>query len=73
MRDIFARDMPYIFYKHIYAIASIAGALTAALLWEIAGKPTAVYAGMGIVIAIRLLSAHFRWNLPRVEKEENDD
>ena len=64
--------MLYVLYL-IYAIASIIGALTAALLWEAAGKPTAVYAGMGIVIAIRLLSAHFRWNLPRIDKEEKSE
>ena len=66
MRDIFARDMPYIFRKHIYAAASVAGSLLASLLWNIAGKDAAMLSGMCMVIAIRLLSAHFRWNLPRI-------
>ncbi len=66
MRDIFARDMPYIFRKHIYAAASVAGSLLASLLWNIAGKDAAMLSGMCMVIAIRLLSAYFRWNLPRI-------
>ena len=72
MRDIFARDMPYIFRKHIYAAASIAGSLAAALLWKAAGKDAAMLSGMCVVIIIRLLSAHFRWNLPRISEGDSE-
>lgn len=67
MRDIFARDMPYIFRKHIYAAASVAGSLAATLMWNAFGRNTAMLSGMSIVIVIRLLSAHFRWNLPKID------
>ncbi len=72
MRDIFARDMPYIFRKHVYAAASIAGSLAAALLWKAAGKDAAMLSGMCVVIVIRLLSAHFRWNLPRISEGDGE-
>lgn len=36
MRDIMAGDTPYIFVKHIYACASLAGALLCGLLWQTA-------------------------------------
>lgn len=64
MRDIMAGDMPYIFVKHIYACASIAGAVTCALLWEMLGTVWAMFIGAALVFVIRLLAAHFKWSLP---------
>lgn len=65
LRDVMAGDTPYIFVKHIYACASLAGALVCAGLWRPAGEVAAILAGAGIVVLIRFLSAHYRWNLPR--------
>ncbi len=65
LRDVLAGDTPYIFVKHVYASASLAGALACAALWRRAGSLPAMLAGMALVILIRCLSAHFRWNLPR--------
>ena len=64
MRDVMAGDTPYIFVKHVYASASLAGALACAALWPLVGEMAAMLCGGGLVIAIRILSAHFRWNLP---------
>ena len=64
LRDVLAGDTPYIFVKHIYASASLAGALVCVLLWHPAGSAAAMLAGAGTVVLIRWLSAHFRWNLP---------
>lgn len=65
MRDIMAGGTPYIFVKHIYACASLAGALLCGLLWQTTGEMTSMLAGAGLVFAIRCLSAHYRWNLPK--------
>ena len=65
LRDMMAGDTPYIFVKHIYACASLVGALVCGLLWEPAGEMAAMLAGSLTVMALRLLSAHFKWNLPR--------
>ena len=65
LRDVMAGDTPYIFVKHIYACASLAGALVCAGLWRPAGEVAAILAGAGVVVPIRFLSAHYRWNLPR--------
>lgn len=65
IRDMMAGDMPYVFRKHVYASASLAGALLCGLLWQRAGEAAAMLLGGGVVILIRCLSAHFRWNLPR--------
>lgn len=67
LRDVLAGDTPYIFVKHVYASASLAGALVCALAWQGAGGLPAMLAGMGTVLIIRCLSAYFRWNLPRAK------
>ena len=73
LRDIFVATIPAIFRKHIYAIAAILGAAGYYLMRSIdipieAALPITAAA----VVIIRLLAAHFRWNLPRIpEKEEN--
>ena len=69
LRDVLSGNMPYIFVKHIYACASLVGAAVCAMLWEVVPANLAMILGAGIVIAIRLLSARFRWNLPRVEED----
>ena len=51
-----------------YASASLAGALLCTVLWQSAGQLPAMLAGMGTVILIRGLSAHFRWNLPKARE-----
>ena len=68
MRDVMAGDTPYIFVKHIYACASLAGALVCAGLWESAGSAAAMTAGFATVVLIRGLSAYFRWNLPKAHE-----
>ena len=65
IRDMMAGDTPYIFVRHIYACASLAGALVCAALWSRFGELPAMLIGMAVVIVIRLISAHYRWNLPK--------
>lgn len=66
VRDVLAGDTPYIFVKHIYACASLAGAVSMALLRSVLPIYAAMLLSAVLVFVIRLLSAHFRWNLPRV-------
>lgn len=63
LRDIFSGNIPYIFIKHIYACASIAGALGAAILWKYIDNAYAMALGAFVIIIIRCLSAHYKWNL----------
>ena len=65
LRDLLAGNTPYILVKHIYACASLAGALCCALLWKHIPSYAAMLIGLLIVLIIRLLSAYFKWNLPR--------
>lgn len=65
MRDVLAGNMPYIFVKHIYALASLIGALACVLLLKAGGLNMAMAAGAVIVVIIRLLAARFKWSLPK--------
>ena len=64
LRDVLAGDRPYIFVKHIYACASLTGAVLCIFLWPISGS-AAMIAGAGAVVVLRLCAARFRWSLPR--------
>ena len=64
LRDVFAGDRPYIFVKHIYALAGLAGAAACLALWDVTSPDVAMVCGAALVIVLRLLSAKFRWNLP---------
>lgn len=67
MRDILAIQKPYILVKHVYACASLAGAILCTLLWSIGSLP-AMCIGAGAVVVIRVLAMVFRWNLPRLKQ-----
>lgn len=69
LRDVMAGDMPYIFVKHVYACASLLGAVVCVLLRGVAGESASVIAGMVCVVVLRLLSAYFRWNLPHPDPD----
>ena len=70
LRDMFVGFKPYIFVKHIYACASIAGALVCCWLWPLVGENIAMTAGMALIFALRLCSAKFRWSLPKAGNME---
>lgn len=64
LRDLLAGNTPYIFLKHIYASASLAGAAASTLLWRPLGESAAMAIGFTLIAAIRLISAHYKLNLP---------
>jgi len=67
LRDVLAGETPYIFVKDVYACASLAGTLLCAVLWKPLGQVYAMLIGAVAITAIRLLSATFKWNLPRAD------
>lgn len=70
LRDVLSGSIPYIFQKHVYALASAVGAITYVLLLRFAEEAVATILGSVIVIAIRLLASRYRWNLPRIREQE---
>ena len=66
IRDMMAGTMPYIFVKHVYAVASIAGGIVFIVLYPYTGRIVGMMTGSGVVCSIRFLAAYYRWNLPRI-------
>ena len=66
LRDMMAGVPPYIFVKHIYACASVAGAISCVYIYREFGQIPAMVIASLLVVLIRFLAAHYRWNLPRI-------
>ena len=64
-RDVLAGNTPYIFVRHVYAVASIVGSVACVLLWDVIGSVYAMAGGTVLIVVIRMLSAVYKWNLPR--------
>ena len=72
-RDVLTDTTPYIFKKHVYALASIAGAaLYYVLRILVDGTLVASIVAMAAVVVLRLLAAKYRWSLPKVHLGENE-
>lgn len=67
LRDIMAGTTPFVFVKHVYACASIAGAVVCLLLRTVCTMSMAMIVGAVVVIIIRILATRYRWNLPKVQ------
>lgn len=72
IRDLSVMKIPVIFRKHIYAVASIIGAVYFYLI-TLANCPytIAVITTVLIVVIIRYLAFRFEWSLPRVYLKDN--
>ncbi len=70
LRDMMAGVPPYIFVRHIYACASIVGALACVWMHRIFGAVEAMVVSSAVVLLIRYLAAHYRLDLPKLELEE---
>lgn len=71
LRDMMAQEKPYILTKHVYACASIAGAFVCVFFEPTFGSLPSMMGGAAVVLLIRLLAMHYRWNLPRIRKDSD--
>ena len=69
LRDVFVREIPIVFVKEVYAIASIIGIMIFYVILS-SGMDVQIAAIIGIVTAtgIRLLAMKYNWNLPKVRE-----
>lgn len=70
LRDMMAGVPPYIFVRHIYACASIIGAMVCVWMHRFFGAVEAMAVSSAVVLLIRYLAAHYRLDLPKLELEE---
>ena len=69
LRDVFVREIPIVFVKEVYAIASIIGIVVFYLILS-SGVDIQIASVIGIVVGtgIRLLAMKYKWNLPKVRE-----
>ena len=65
LRDIMAGETPAVLRRHVYACASLAGAVSYVLLQKIRNSGWDLIISASIVVVIRILARHYKWNLPR--------
>ncbi len=67
LRDVFVREIPIVFVKEVYAIASVIGIMIFYVILS-SGVDVQIASIIGIVTAtgIRLLAMKYNWNLPKV-------
>ena len=65
LRDMMAGQTPAVLRKHVYARASIAGAVCYVILMNYTGEGPAMVVSAILVTVIRVLARHYKWNLPR--------
>lgn len=70
IRDMFAKEIPFVFRKEVYAVACIAGALTFLLINPFMDVEGAMYICFAVTLILRLLSVKFNWQLARVKTEK---
>lgn len=66
MRDILAGNVPFIFRKHVYATASIAGTVIYLIIEKTGYVDLAAAVSLLSVLVLRILAAKYKWNLPIV-------
>ena len=65
IRDMMSSTTPAIFRKHIYALASIIGAIVYYLLMGM-NKGVAIVVTVILVTVLRVLATIYRWSLPKI-------
>ena len=69
LRDVFVREIPIVFVKEVYAVASLIGIV---IFYSVLfyGGDMQVASIIGIIAAtgIRLLAMKYKWNLPKVRE-----
>ena len=70
LRDVLSRSTPAVLRKHIYALASLAGALCYYLL-QIYVPAVSILVSTLLVVVLRVLASHYRWTLPRIPIQQD--
>lgn len=72
-RDVLTDSTPFVFKKHIYAIASICGSVLYYIMRrKLDGIIIPSVISMLLVFIIRMLATKYRWSLPKIKIEETE-
>ncbi len=67
LRDVLVNEKPYILVRHIYAVASLLGAVVYYVIGIRFGyQLTGTIVSVLLTVTIRMLAAKYRWKLPKI-------
>lgn len=73
-RDILTDATPYIFKKHVYALAAIGGSCMYYVLRQWGpGVLFAAAVSLVFVVTVRMLAAKYRWSLPKIHLDDTEE
>lgn len=70
IRDIFAKEIPFVFVEQIYAVASFLGAMFYIQTMNILSGNTVMIVSALIVLVTRIIAVNYNLNLPKINKEK---
>ncbi|QGR00188.1 trimeric intracellular cation channel family protein [Paenibacillus psychroresistens] len=70
LRDLFAQEIPYVFRKEIYAIASILGSISLILTYDLFPHMISLYICLGVTFSLRMVSVIYKLNFPVLASEK---
>lgn len=74
LRDVLLNNIPLIFHKEIYALASVFGGLLFFLLLKLNVDNNLAYSlGIAVVFLVRVLAVRFDWSLPKFYLKQGDN
>lgn len=73
LRDVFAKEIPFVFHKEVYAMASILGAILYIVIYKYVGMKTALYTCFAITTVIRMICMKKNIHLKKVIKDNKED
>lgn len=68
LRDLFVREIPLVFRKEIYGVASIAGSSVLLVTYNWLHPTISLYICLIVTFTIRMLAVKSKWNVPTVHK-----
>lgn len=73
IRDVLVNVKPYVFTKHVYAVASLVGSILYYFILSYTPYSNlGSFIAPGVVFVMRLLAARFHWELPKIPKANED-
>lgn len=69
IRDVFAKEIPYVFRKEVYAVASIFGSLAMMLVYPMTSVMVSMYVCLVVTFLVRVLSVKYNVHIPVLKKK----
>ena len=69
LRDVFTKNIPFVFRKEIYAVACILGSIVFCIIYPFTSRVFALYVTFIITFLVRILSIKYDIHLPTATKD----